>query len=119
MLPVEEVIGHFLPWLFPGMEIGEQAVFRVTRDADFEVSDEADDLLEAVELEVRRRRFGEVVRLEVSSSMSPSMLDRLTEGLDAESNQVYPIDGMLDPGRPDGDRDARPARAARRAVGAG
>ena len=70
LLPVEEVIGHFLPWLFPGMEIGERAVFRVTRDADFEVSDEADDLLEAVELEVRRRRFGEVVRLEVSSSMS-------------------------------------------------
>jgi polyphosphate kinase len=96
LLPVESVIGHFLPWLFPGMEIGEQAVFRVTRDADFEVSDEADDLLEAVELEVRRRRFGEVVRLEVSSSMSRSMLDRLTEGLDAEPSQVYPVDGMLD-----------------------
>ena len=96
LLPVESVIGHFLPWLFPGMEIGEQAVFRVARDADFEVSDEADDLLEAVELEVRRRRFGEVVRLEVSSSMSRSMLERLTEGLDAESSQVYPVDGMLD-----------------------
>ena len=96
LLPVESVIGHFLPWLFPGMEIGEQAVFRVARDADFEVSDEADDLLEAVELEVRRRRFGEVVRLEVSSSMSRSMLERLTEGLDTESSQVYPVDGMLD-----------------------
>jgi polyphosphate kinase len=45
-------------------------VFRVTRDADFEVSDEADDLLEAVELELRRRRFGDVVRLEVSRTMS-------------------------------------------------
>jgi polyphosphate kinase len=96
LLPVESVIGHFLPWLFPGMEIGEQAVFRVARDADFEVSDEADDLLEAVELEVRRRRFGEVVRLEVSAAMSRAMLDRLTEGLDVESSQVYPVEGMLD-----------------------
>jgi polyphosphate kinase len=96
LLPVEDVIGHFLPWLFPGMEIGERAVFRVSRDADFEVSDEADDLLEAVELEVRRRRFGDVVRLEVSSSMSAAMLDRLAEGLDVVADQVYPIEGMLD-----------------------
>jgi polyphosphate kinase len=96
MLPVEEVIGHCLPWLFPGMEISEQAVFRVTRDADFEVSDEADDLLEAVELEVRRRRFGEVVRLEVSSSISPALLARVQEGLGAGPDQVYPIDGRLD-----------------------
>ncbi len=57
-ISLETLIEHFLPWLFPGMEIGERALFRVTRDADFEVSDEADDLLEAVELEVRRRRFG-------------------------------------------------------------
>ena len=96
LLPVEEVIGHFLPWLFPGMEIGERAVFRVTRDADFELSDEADDLLEAVELEVRRRRFGDVVRLEISQQMSRAMLDRLEEGLDVVSEQVYPIRGMLD-----------------------
>jgi polyphosphate kinase len=96
LLPLEEVIGHCLPWLFPGMEIAERAVFRVTRDADFEVSDEADDLLEAVELEVRRRRFGEVVRLEVSSSISPALLARLQEGLGARDDQVYPVDGKLD-----------------------
>src|SRR5206468_11017670 len=66
LLPLERVIGHYLPRLFPGMEIEERAVFRVTRDADFEVSDEADDLLEALQLELRRQRFGEVVRLEVS-----------------------------------------------------
>ena len=58
-IPLERVIAHFLSALFPQMEIVECAVFRVTRDADFEVSDEADDLLEAVELELRRRRFGE------------------------------------------------------------
>jgi polyphosphate kinase len=96
LLPLESVIGHFLPWLFPGMEIGERALFRVTRDADFEVSDEADDLLEAVELEVRRRRFGDVVRLEVSEQMSSQMLRRLEDGLDTTSEQVYRIRGRLD-----------------------
>ena len=69
-MPLEAVIGHFLPSLFPGMEIAERAQFRVTRDADFDVSDDAADLLEAVESELRRRRFGDVVRLEVSASAS-------------------------------------------------
>src|SRR5919198_6239562 len=59
---LEEVIAAHLQALFPGMEVVDSGVFRVTRDADFEVSDEADDLLEAVEAELRRRRFGEVVR---------------------------------------------------------
>jgi polyphosphate kinase len=95
-IPLESLIEHFLPWLFPGMEIGERALFRVTRDADFEVSDEADDLLEAVELEIRRRRFGEVIRLEVSEGISQSMLGRLVEGLDVTAEQVYPIQAKLD-----------------------
>ena len=79
MVPLEDVIAHFLPWLFPGMEIVEPAAFRVTRDADFEVSDDADDLLEAVESELRRRRFGDVVRVEVADAMSEAML-RAAEG---------------------------------------
>jgi polyphosphate kinase len=96
LVPVEDVIGHFLPWLFPGMEVGERAAFRVTRDADFEVSDEGDDLLEAVELELRRRRFGDVVRLEIASSMSAEMLRQLKAGLDVSDLQVYPVKGHLD-----------------------
>ncbi|MEJ7715654.1 MAG: hypothetical protein WKF40_08135 [Thermoleophilaceae bacterium] len=64
-VPLEAVIARHLEALFPGMEVEEHTVFRVTRDADFEVSDEADDLLRAVEDELRARRFGEVVRLEV------------------------------------------------------
>ena len=64
----------------PGMEIEERALFRVTRDADFEVSDEADDLLEALQTELRRRRFGDVVRLEVSESMSDGDARRAEEG---------------------------------------
>ncbi len=96
LVPLESVIAHFLPSLFPGMEIAERAVFRVTRDADFEVSDDADDLLEAVESELRRRRFGDVVRIEVSASASSWMLDRLRDGLDARVDAMYEIAGLLD-----------------------
>jgi polyphosphate kinase len=96
LVPLEATIAHFLSTLFPQMEIDEWATFRVTRDADFEVSDEADDLLEAVELELRRRRFGDVVRLEVSESMSDRMLARLVEGLGASGEHVYRIQGLLD-----------------------
>jgi polyphosphate kinase len=95
-LPLERVIRHFLPWLFPEMDIVECCTFRVTRDADFEVSDEADDLLEAVEDELKRRRFGHVVRVEVSGSISSEMLDRLKRGLDVTDDQIYLIQGLLD-----------------------
>ena len=96
LVPLERAISHHLASLFPDMEILERSLFRVTRDADFEVSDEADDLLEAVELELRRRRFGDVVRLEVSSSMSQAMLERLQQGLGVSEFEVYPIHGSLD-----------------------
>jgi polyphosphate kinase len=95
-VPLERVLTHFLPSLFPGMDVVERAVFRVTRDADFEVSDEADDLLEAVEVELRRRRFGEVTRLEVSSSMSAALRERIQHGLRADDELVYPMEGTLD-----------------------
>ena len=71
-------------------------MFRVTRDADFEVSDDADDLLEAVESQLRRRRFGDVVRVEVSSSASSEMVARLQSGLEADETQIYRVDGLLD-----------------------
>jgi polyphosphate kinase len=95
-LPLERVIRHFLPRMFPGMEIVECCTFRVTRDADLEVSDEADDLLEAVQDELRRRRFGDVVRVEVSGSVSDRMLERLERGLNAGTEQIYLIRGLLD-----------------------
>ena len=95
-IPLERIIRHFLPRLFSDMEILECCAFRVTRDADFEVSDEADDLLEAVEDELRRRRFGDVVRVEVSGSVSTRMLERLERGLGVTSNQIYLIPGLLD-----------------------
>src|SRR5205085_8421704 len=95
-IPLEEIIAANLETLFPGMEVLSYDLFRVTRDADFEVSDEADDLLQAVEDELRRRRFGEVVRLEVGASMDPALRSRLIEWLDVEELQVYDIHGLLD-----------------------
>jgi polyphosphate kinase len=96
MIPHELVIGHFLEYLFPGVEIVERTMFRVTRDADFEVDDEAADLMEAVEHELRRRRFGAVVRLEISDTSSPRMLDLLKDAMDVGADQVFPISGILD-----------------------
>jgi polyphosphate kinase len=95
-VPLEEVIARHLGQLFPGMEVVKHAMFRVTRDADFTVSDEADDLLAAVENELRRRRFGEVVRLEISSHMDEDMRDRLIDYLQVEEREVYDVDGLLD-----------------------
>jgi polyphosphate kinase len=96
LVPLEDVLDHFLPTLFPGMDVIERSLFRVTRDADLEVSDEADDLLEAVEHELQRRRFGEVTRLEVSSAMTRAMRERLKQGLRVTDELVYPVSGMLD-----------------------
>ncbi len=95
-VPLEDVIADNLDTLFPGMEILDSAVFRVTRDADYDVSDEADDVLQAIEAELRRRRFGEVVRVEVAASMRKRLRRQLTEALDVEDREVYEIDGLLD-----------------------
>ena len=97
-VPLEDVIADHLDALFPGIEIISHDLFRVTRDADFEVSDEADDLLQAVEDELRRRRFGEVVRLEVGARMDPVLRAHLIEWLGVDENQVYDVEGMLDLG---------------------
>jgi len=95
-VPLEELIAANLESLFPGMEVTEHGVFRVTRDADFEISDEADDLLTAVEDELRRRRFGEVVRVEIEDGMAPALREALTEALEVEDRQVYEVSGLLD-----------------------
>jgi polyphosphate kinase len=92
---LEDVIASNLDSLFPGMEVRDYGTFRVTRDADFEISDEADDLLEAVENELRRRRFGEAVRVEIGADMSRPMRELLTDALEVEDRQVYDIHGLL------------------------
>ena len=94
-VPLEDVIAANLDNLFPGMEIVHQSLFRVTRDTDYDVSDEADDLLLAVEEEVRRRRFGEVVRLEVAPDMEPTLREQLVEAMGIDDRQVYEVPGLL------------------------
>jgi polyphosphate kinase len=98
LVPLEDVIAHHLDALFPGMEIADYDVFRVTRDADLEVSDDAADLLQAVEDELRRRRFGEVVRVEVGADCSEQLLEALSGLLGVEDDEVYPVEGLLDMG---------------------
>ena len=90
-VPLEDLIAKHLDTLFPGMEIIDYDVFRVTRDADFTVSDEADDLLQAVEDELRRRRFGEVVRVEVGRDMSAAIREQITEALDVDPEDVFDV----------------------------
>jgi polyphosphate kinase len=96
LVPLEEVIAGNLDALFPGTEVLDYGFFKVTRDADFTVSDEADDLLQAVQDELRRRRFGEVLRLEVSAGMNPKLRSQLTEALRLEEREVYESEGPLD-----------------------
>jgi len=95
-VPLEDVIADNLDSLFQGMDIVDSAVFRVTRDADLTVSDEAEDLMRAVEDELRRRRFGEVVRVEVGADMSQALLGELTAALNVDASGIYPVDGRLD-----------------------
>ena len=96
-LPMEELIAAFLPVLFPGLEIVEHHAFRITRNADFEVEEDRDeDLLQALERELARRRFGSPVRLEVSDDMTEGMLELLLRELDVDPGDVVEVAGLLD-----------------------
>ena len=97
-VPLEEVIAAHLDQLFPGMEVQEHHAFRVTRNADLsDALDEADDLLSAVEYELRRRRFGRATRLEVDASMTDEVLDLLLGEFDLDPSAVYVARTPLDP----------------------
>ncbi|WP_068189659.1 RNA degradosome polyphosphate kinase [Mycobacterium sp. UM_CSW] len=96
-LPMEELIAAFLPELFPGMEIVEHHAFRITRNADYEVEEDRDeDLLQALERELARRRFGSPVRLEIADDMTESMLELLLRELDVHPGDVIEVPGLLD-----------------------
>ena len=97
-VPLEEVIAAHLDQLFPGMEVQEHHAFRVTRNADLsDALDEADDLLSAVEYELRRRRFGRATRLEVGASMTDEVLELLIGEFDLDPSAVYVARTPLDP----------------------
>jgi polyphosphate kinase len=93
---IEDLIAHHLDALFPGMEVRDSYLFRVTRDADLDLQeDEADDLLQAIESELQRRRFGEPVRLEIERGMPEYLRDYLLESLDLSLEDCYEVDGVM------------------------
>jgi polyphosphate kinase len=95
-VPLEEVISHNLERLFPGMEIVDSHPFRVTRNADVQRNEEeAEDLLEAIQEELRERRFATAVRLEVAAGMPRWMCGLLGEQLEIQEQEVYEISGPL------------------------
>jgi len=96
-LPLEELIAAHLDTLFPGMHVVENHAFRITRNADFEVEEDRDeDLLQALERELARRRFGSPVRLEVADDMTEHMLELLLRELDVNPRDVVQVPGLLD-----------------------
>ncbi|KND41180.1 MULTISPECIES: RNA degradosome polyphosphate kinase [Streptomyces] len=96
-VPLEDVIGAHLEELFPGMEVLEHHAFRVTRNEDLEVEeDDAENLLQALEKELMRRRFGPPVRLEVEENINQEVLDLLVRELKIKESEVYPLTGPLD-----------------------
>jgi polyphosphate kinase len=98
-LPLEDLIAAHLPALFPGLDVLDHHVFRVTRNADLEVEEDRDeDLLQALERELARRRFGPAVRLEVHESMDPRILDVLVSELEVGPQDVVTVPGLLDLG---------------------
>jgi len=96
-VPLEEVIAAHLSQLFPGMEVVDSHMFRVTRNADLEVEeDEAEDLLQALERELARRRFGPAVRLEVDADIDGGLLTMLCRELEVSPRDVHKVHGLLD-----------------------
>ena len=93
---LEDLIAQHLHALFPGMQVRESYLFRVTRDADLDVQeDEADDLLAAIESELQRRRFGEAVRLEIERGMPEYIRDLVLDALDMPASDCYEVEGLM------------------------
>ncbi|WP_439591957.1 RNA degradosome polyphosphate kinase [Microbacterium sp.] len=96
-LPLEELIAHHLADLFPGMEILDHHTFRLTRNEDVVIEeDETENLIQALEAELLRRRFGPPIRLEVTDDMDDLTLDLLIDELDVTEQEVYRLPGLLD-----------------------
>jgi polyphosphate kinase len=100
LYPLEHLIGHGLSMLFPGMEVESWHPFRVTRNVDLMAvaDEEADDLLAAVEMQLRQRRFGRAVRLEVDAGMPAGVRELLLRELQLGPDDLYEVSGFLDLG---------------------
>ena len=98
-IPLQDIIEHNLDELFPGMEILKVLPFRVTRNAEIDNdNDDADDLLEAIQQQLRERRFARVVRMEIPTNANPRSLKFLMDELEIDEADIYESDGVLDYG---------------------
>ena len=95
-VPLEQVIAHNLEALFPGMEIVSYYPFRITRDAELDIEEEeADDLISALQAELRKQKFGSVVRIEIASDIPPEIRKELITQLGITETDVYDIPGLI------------------------
>jgi len=94
-LPLEQMIGLYLDHLFPGFTVTGRGMFRILRDSEVEIEEEAEDLVRLYESALKRRRRGHVIRLSVDETMPRDLLRFLSEKLDASPDDVFPLDGLL------------------------
>lgn len=92
---IEQVVRRYLDRMFPGFEVSDSGVFRVIRDSDMEIEEEAEDLVRVFESALKRRRRGSVIRLTVNHSMHESLRDFLIAELDVSPSDVFPLEGLL------------------------
>ena len=95
LIPLEAVLSLFLDHLFPGCDVQAQGVFRVVRDSDIEMEEEAEDLVREFTALLKQRRLGEVVRVKIDASMAPELRSFIIEHLDADPQDVVVINGMI------------------------
>ncbi|MEQ8604514.1 MAG: RNA degradosome polyphosphate kinase [Marivibrio sp.] len=94
-ISLEKVIGLYLDRLFPGFEVVGKGMFRVIRDSDVEIDEEAEDLVRTFESMLRRRRRGHVIRLKIEAAMPEDLRDFVVDQLDADAEDVFALDGIL------------------------